>query len=431
MPSGSICWTNPGRAYSMGKILLVILVLTIQPLKTFALARLSLSGEGHTIATYFPEGGLFEDRGRMYLKTTFSPTGWLFFMVSGYGEFLSRSQVEDGSAANFRLHETYMELRGSFVELRAGYSNVVWGVLDEIQPSDVINPLDVSWFFFEGRSKARLPIPLMAGRFYLPEDIRVELIMVPFFERGLFDQLGQDTSPFNVEATQIPPGLPRREKLPEVTLREIEYGGRISWTLRRIDFDFFAFRGREDFPVYIIPALSHLTYPLELVVVETFPRFTLLGADLETVIGNWGLRLEGAYFPSDTFQHPVGYEAVEGNSFQVGIGADRTFYDDYVLNGDLVYQRRRADGDFMESPEELNLVAGLERSFRYDLDKIRFFAVYNPLDQTVFLRGGGRHNLFYNFWIELSAGVFLGSGNDLIGRFEAADFIFLRGKYYF
>ena len=50
----------------------------------------------------------------------------------------------------------------------SGFTRVVWGRLDEIQPTDVINPLDVSRFFFEGRAEARLPVALVRGSCVMP-----------------------------------------------------------------------------------------------------------------------------------------------------------------------------------------------------------------------------------------------------------------------
>ena len=43
---------------------------------------------------------------------------------------------------------------GRSVDLRAGLSNVVWGRLDEVQPSDVINPLDVSTLSVRGTQRS-------------------------------------------------------------------------------------------------------------------------------------------------------------------------------------------------------------------------------------------------------------------------------------
>ena len=53
----------------------------------------------------------------------------------------------DGTRETFgivRPLETYLQHRSEHVEIRLGLSNVVWGVLDEISPQDVINPIDVS-----------------------------------------------------------------------------------------------------------------------------------------------------------------------------------------------------------------------------------------------------------------------------------------------
>jgi hypothetical protein len=429
MPPDHLRVPNSGRRSKRNLISAIFLFLIALPPAT-SLAQLSIHGEGDNIFTVFPEPHIVEGRGRGLLKLTYSPNRWLFLKASGYGEFLFRSEVADGSGVNFRPHETYLELRGRHVEVKVGYSNTVWGVLDEIQPNDVINPIDVSWFFFEGRHKARLPTPLLSGRLYLPRNTRIELIAVPFFEKGVFDQLEEETSPFNISASQIPSSVPQREELPAKTLREIEYGGRLSGTFGQFDVSLYTYRGREDFPIYVLQTIPGLGFPNNLEVVSYFPRFTQMGADLETIIGKWGLRFEGAYLPEDSFQHPMGFGIVDGNSFQMGMGMDRAI-GDQTLYGNAVYHRRQAEGDFLESDEELSLVAGFERSFRYELDRIRLFTVYNPVDMTLFLRWNGKRNLFRNFWVELSGGLFFGSGNDLIGRFESADFVTLRGKYYY
>ena len=36
--------------------------------------------------------------------------------------------------------------RGTWADIRMGYSTWVWGVLEEIQPTDIVNPLDISRF---------------------------------------------------------------------------------------------------------------------------------------------------------------------------------------------------------------------------------------------------------------------------------------------
>ena len=61
------------------------------------------------------------------------------------------------------------ELGGSICE--SGSARVVWGRLDECSPPTWINPLDVSRFFFEGRSEARLPVALVRAQVFLSESV--------------------------------------------------------------------------------------------------------------------------------------------------------------------------------------------------------------------------------------------------------------------
>ena len=86
---------------------------------------------------------------------------------------------------------------------------MVWGRLDELQPTDVVNPLDVSRFFFEGRSEARLAVPLVRARIHAGENVSIEAVYVPIFRRGRFDRLAEDSSPFN-----IAPAVPFTDRSP-------------------------------------------------------------------------------------------------------------------------------------------------------------------------------------------------------------------------
>ncbi len=415
---------------SLSRSRISLLYLTAASILLFRVsaAQVIIHGEGEEGVIYYTEKDLLEDRGRIQLGLTAEPADWMTLRVSGYGEYLLRSGDPDGTDTNFRFHDTYLELRGRFLDFQAGYSTIVWGVLDEIQPNDVINPLDVSRFFFEGRKSARLPIPLFRTRIYLPDELRLELVTIPFFEKSAFDQLGEAGSPFNIVADEIPAGVPIRENDPPNTFREMEFGGRLSFSTHRTDLDFYVFRGREDTPVFVISP----RYPdsPEQALLGQFPRFTMLGGSAETVIGRWGIRGEGSVFLDDSFQDPDGLELISGRSVELGIGFDREL-DDYLLNGNIVYQKRTADNFFLESPEDLLLIGGVEHRFRYGQKKANAFLVYNPLEGTLFLRGKTGLSPVQDFWLEISAGLVVGSGNDLVGRFEEVDNVSIRGRYYF
>jgi hypothetical protein len=118
--------------------------------------------------------------------------------LSGYVDaLLANREATGGTGATtdaiVRPGDLYAEYRGEAFDVRAGFSRLVWGRLDEFQPTDVVNPLDISRFVLEGRSEARLPVTLVRGRLFLPGSSTLEAIVVPAFRRGRYDQLDEET----------------------------------------------------------------------------------------------------------------------------------------------------------------------------------------------------------------------------------------------
>ena len=185
------------------------------------------------------------------------------------------------------------------VRLLAGVGRVVWGRLDEVQPTDVINPLDVSRFFFEGRSEARLPVAVIRARAFLSEEAAIEGVYVPFFRRGRFDQLDEPTSPFNpgpgvcagFRAPRSSGGSRRRRS----ATRRAAHGSRPPRAASIGASPGIVASSRSGSG----PCRRRRLFQFTIV----YPRYTMIGGDFETVRGPWGLRGEVAAFVDDNFQH--------------------------------------------------------------------------------------------------------------------------------
>ena len=321
--------------------------------------------------------------------------------------------------ALMRPQELYLEVHGQRADLRVGYTRVVWGRLDELQPTDVVNPLDLTRFFFEGRSEARLPVALARARLFLPASTVVEALLVPDFRRGRFDQLDEPTSPFNLFAVAkgSDPLVTRRE--PDTGWRNLQGGGRVQTTTGRVDWAISAFRGFKSFGVLMAgPSAGP---------VESYPRYTMVGGDLETVRGEWGVRGEWAAIIADTFQSPGGLGALDGRSIEFGLGVDRRA-GDVRLSASVLARRRSLD----EWPvpgfdrADLNLIGSLDRTFARETRRLQVFGVYDPTESTGFLRAIATVSLSDVLSIEASGGAFLGAGPDALGRFANRDFAYLR-----
>jgi hypothetical protein len=286
-----------------------------------------------------------------------------------------------GSSAHdaiIRPRELYIEAHGDRFDLRAGASRLVWGRLDEFQPTDVVNPIDLSRFLLEGRSEARMAVGMVRGRVFLPGATVLEGVMVPVFRPGRFDQLDEDTSPFTL--------VPFRAPEPS----GVQGGARLTSTIDRVDVGVTAYRGFRPFGFY--------------------ERFTMVGGDFETVRGPWGLRGEAAF--SDDGE----------TAFDGGMGVDRRA-GGYRIAANVLYSHRL--------DHDVSLVAVADRSFARETRTVRMFAVYNPGDGTTFARTIASASLRDNVTIEGSAGVFAGRSTDTLGLLTKRDFVYARLQVFF
>jgi len=418
----------------------------------------STTGDVSVTADYLPNRShTAELRTRVFAETVIDPTPKLVFTLSGFAEGLlarrgvdlfpvpRRAHVED---AIVRVQDATVEFKGDRIAVLAGFGRVIWGRLDEIQPTDVVNPVDVARFFFEGRSEARLPVGFLRARAFFSEKASLEVVYVPVFRRGRFDQLGEETSPFNLAIgsstlpgdvaclpigcpTVLPVSVERHE--PPTSFGSAQGGARFNATTGRVDWSVSTYRGFESFG---LGRFAPLFPTASLAVVELVnPRFTMIGGDFETVRGQWGIRGEVAAFVEDSFQS-LRVAVVEGKSLEAGLGVDRRA-GGYRLSGTVLLHRESSDapiqtGSGTESGRtDVSLILSGDRSFARDRYQTRMFGVVNPSEGSAFLRGISTARLRDNVALEASAGWFIGDGRDAIGRFAESDFAYVRVKYFF
>jgi hypothetical protein len=374
--------------------------------------------------------------------------------LAGYVDALvaDRRKAEATTDAIVRPADLYIDLVTSRFDVRAGAARLAWGRLDEFQPTDVVNPIDLSRFLMEGRSEARLPVGLIRARLFLPRSTTLEAVAVPHFRRGRFDQLDEPSSPFNLlRDSGIPEGMPYERVTDEPSGAEAVQGGlRLTTTTRRVDWSVSAYRGRRAFPISTVGAdlstfakatvdekvgLYDVPSP---VIRESFPRFTMIGGDFETVRGLWGVRGEVAAFVDDELQSTRLLRGVPGRSVTAGIGVDRKAGDYRIAANALWAWSDVDDADpqpFADDEEieriDVSFVLAADRSFARETRTLRVFGVYDPADATAFARVIGAVSVRDNVWLEGSAGVFTGSSLDVIGRLTRRDFLYARLKVFF
>ncbi len=447
---------GPGALRRRATATAVVVLLAFGAIGSTASAQPRPTGHVSTLVDYFPNrDDSFEVRARAFAEEKLQPSNRLTIILSGFAEGLvgrrlpppltiqSSDDDRQASEAIFRIHEASIQVGGDRADLLVGFTRAVWGRLDELQPTDVINPLDASRFFFDGRSEARLPVALVRGRLFLGDRGTIEGVYVPVFRKGRFDQIDEATSPFNIAAgvadglsvclaigcPTLPPQLVDDE--PDVELSNAQGGIRVSGTAGRLDWSVSTYRGFEHFGLVELDAPPPFSGgPLTLV--RTYPRFTMVGGDFETVRGPWGFRGEVAAFIDDSFQTPD-LRVASGTSVDGGFAVDRKA-GDYRVSAMMFYHREAYEAPgtgVSRERQDLSIVGSADRSFGRDRYNVRTFAVVTPSESSAFLRTIATASLRDNVALEGSGGWFAGEGQDFTGRFAQCDFVYLRLKYYF
>lgn len=417
-----------------------LVVLTAQPAEAQAPAE--VSGHVAVLADVVPRvpgpagapDGASELRIRAGLDVRRRATDRLTLRAAVVAEGLTADRTgTTAGAATLQPHDLTVTWSTSRVDLTAGMAQVVWGRLDEFQPTDVVNPLDIARFFLDGRTAARRAVGLARARLFLPRDTTLDAIVVPAFRPGTFDVLGAATSPFSLAPRELCGAgtgcLPVRASVtrPGVRLANAQAGARLTGTAGRLDWGLMGWRGFEALPIYTAAAFDQAR-PGTIAMTGEHQRTTVVGGDVETVLGAVGLRAEAAWHLEDTLQATDRVAALRGRSLDLGAGLDRRAGDYRVSLTVLATARMPDDGALPAAAidrRDVQVVAAADRSFARETRRLRLFGVVNPGDQSAFVRGVGSWSLRDGWWLEGSAGWFAGDGADTLSRLAQRDFLSL------
>ncbi len=435
----------------------LLVLLTLLALPSVVDAQPTVTSRGSVSAMFDTLPGV--DAAELRVRTDgaadveLSPA-WTFRIASWVDGLVGRRRGEGVADATWQPGEIHARYRHERFDVTAGFQRVVWGTLDEIQPTDVVNPLDVSRFLIEGRSDARLPVLALRGRVFLPGDTTVDAVYVPLFRRGRYDLLDEPSSPFNLladtcagevcRATVDTPAGPAAVRVPLVsrapawTWGNGSVGVRATRTLGGVDVGASVYRGWQAFPLVALeptgrdPASGGPVEPVA-VLTESWSRLTMIGGDAEAARGAITWRAEGAWLVDTGVQDVPGGPIVDGRTLQVGGGLDWTA-GPWRSFGTVIVRRSWAVGpqaSLVPSAGGLQLVGGTERTFARETWRMRGFLVVDPTEGTAFVRGLAAWNLRDNLWLEGAVAAFAGDGTDFLGRYTDRDFASVRMKYYF
>lgn len=234
--------------------------------------------------------------------------------------------------------ELYLDAALLSWDVRVGKQKISWGRLDEIQPTDNFNPEDLTEFLIPPELERKIGVPA-AKVAYNGDTWTLEGVWVPFSvpyrlanerDRWFFPLLRVDPE---LHLSEVDVGGARLDDvlvnvttsypdidLPARTLRNSEWGTRLSFRLFDADLSISYFRGLDKVPTFAAggdvlfaptPGASQpLAIDADLRIAPSAHRISVFGADFTTVLSVFGLRGEIAYIQDRAFNRDIRSEII-------------------------------------------------------------------------------------------------------------------------
>ena len=378
------------------------------------------------------EVDLLESRLKLEVVSTLGEHGAFFARLYGVSDARATGQARSDDPLRLTLQEAYVDYYTDRFTLRVGRQIMAWGKADEINPTDVLNPQDLSNLLEEKLIRKSGIFAVKANWFF--GDFDLETIWKPEFKPMLLPEPGSRWFPFPLPAgsTDLPPMT-----LPGRGFQDTEWAVRLSRTVGRFDLSITRFSGWDHIFTPVI-ALDPITQQAALVG-RRFHRTRMLGGSFAGSVGSIGIWGEGAYFRTED---PEGNRADVRNPYvQLVLGSDYTFGSGLRLN--IQYFRElltRIDDSTEERLEKATisklglgiplrraLTARLALPFGFgEAHSVEAFAIYD-LEESGFLLGP---KLVLSpepaFKVEVGAVLLSGEEGSLFNRLERNDNAYVR-----
>jgi hypothetical protein len=372
---------------------------------------------------------LLETRLKLELLSTFGQNT-AFRAVNHY--------VYDGlkKSNDWYFQEAYIDYYSRTLDIRLGKQVIAWGKADEINPTDILNPQNLTNITEDKNIRKIGLLSLKTDwKFY---DFVLEGIWKPEFQSMQLPPLNSQWAFFTI------PGLSElpSPSYPENKLENTEWALKLSHTILMYDFSVSYFDGWDNIftPVLVFNPVTQQMQLDRLV----FHRTKMFGADFAGSIHSVGVWGEFAYFRTEDTGGTNPY--IKNPYLQYVVGADYTF--GYSIKANVQYFQEyitKVDDDVEEESEEaiisklgigipLQQAASLriEKKFGdYDQHRVELFGFYDIKDQGMMLQPKLVVSPEDAFSLEIGMVIFDGDKESIFGRFGNNDEIYLKCIYSF
>ena len=451
--------------------LILILIIAISPV--IASAEISISGfleNQERVRIARDEDAEIEDQFPFDIMMVDT---WLDFNVRGTGLDGKARMYVDMDLRYFALErqeEVEVRLReawaGYFIEhfsFVIGKKIYIWGLADEMNPTDLINAEDLRWFYTYDKPARKIGAYNAAASVTFG-NFKLEGIWIPIFTPTKFPDTSSDWLPWKLAlfykfVEQFPEYVNYMPQcLPKDRAKNSSGAIRFSGVAGPIDFEIMAYDGWDHFPYFDVlidtnPDLL-LSGGKPLVLREEYQRFNAFGGSLSGVIGPTTFRLEGAYYTEKYFMYKIDESllspqneltafnllremegtkfSVQKSNFNVVGGLDYRYSDLLYMNFQYFHQQILDYEERLLDQEIENGVSGkLEFSFLDETLKVATNGAINISHEDWFINPYIAYLLTDSLKIEGGATIFGGDYETNFGEFDRNDYAYTKLRFSF
>jgi uncharacterized protein DUF1302 len=272
----------------------------------------SLSLGGSVRGAYWSSSRNLDDRthlgvGAVWLDLTGSLGSAVRLDVEGWVADQDIFRAEDPRA---EVQQGYLDVKAGPLDLRAGQQIIAWGRADRLNPTDILTPRDFTLLVPDDDDQ-RLGVPALRVTYYTGP-VSLIGIVLPVFR------------PHRLPRLQLPSGFTLQERQPEDPVAQ--WAVKLDYSGGGLDGSVSYYDGYDLFPDLSIDKAT----PAAVDLVYRYHRVQMIGADLATAVGPFGLRGEAAYVLT---RDRSGTDPEIKNPYLfVILGADRTFAEHLYAN---------------------------------------------------------------------------------------------------
>ena len=337
--------------------------------------------------------------------------------------------IVEGSIEAVKLDEAYADFYLRNTDIRIGRQVVSWGTADGINPTNYINPSDLSLTETEFKGK---PLAILRAAYYGKKADVTGVIVFDFEPQEIPKEL-------EMEVGQLIPGFGGFPSPAEIenTLENMEFALRVEKRIGAWDAKLSYFHGWEDYPALWIELQPGSISQFE--ARAQYQRVDKIGLATAGSIKKVGLWSEMAYvIPREIEEMRNAFLSFSMNEpyLQAVLGADRTFGKIYLEGQYIYYQNGSLLSPYGQYETGVDVTAGtyLMVQSSYEINQIhslRLGGIVNLQDSSYTLMPQYTYAINEVTDLSLSGVLFLGEAATEFGMLKSIDFINLGIKVSF